>query len=146
MNKLLLILMLAMVLILPGCSGCDKAAKKAETQNAEKKAFAPKPVAEPQKEKKLEDFPEPKKEEKPSALADMTEEESKEKVLAIMPDVVQSFNSGDFKEKLQNAAKSKDFKQLTQVMQDVINDACSKNGLSFEDCVKLMKAPPRTPL
>jgi hypothetical protein len=126
---------------LAGCSGCNKPEPTPAAPAVEKTK-----AGEPFKNFK---FAKPKEGEKKAVKKDKLSEsptpattdanpESRKKAMKLVPQIAESLKSPAFKGKIQQAAQSKDFKQVIQVLKDTMNDACEKQGMDFEECMKLM--------
>ena len=139
MKALPWILMIILLIALPGCSGCNKPADQPMNTIAPVKQA---PVAPPRA--MMPPAP-PAKLEAPPAPTTAEAKDAKEKIKKIMPKIAEAFSSPEFKEKLRQSAQSQDFKQFTQVMYGVLQDACKEQGLAFEDCMKMMNANKEDP-
>ena len=119
---------------MPGCSGCEKKEQQADVKKIEKlkKPVAKVKTTKPIKKKK------PVKKEASTPADPQTLVKNKQKVLRIVPEVVKVFQSDNFRVRLQEAAKTKNFRGFIQVMQSAMTDACKKEGLEFEECMKMM--------
>ena len=130
MKRIFWILLIALALALPGCSSCEKmTGPVAPVAKPAKKA----PVATP--------APKAKTEAKTPAKTDKTVAEIKnpqEKIKKIVPEIAKSFQSPGFKEELQEAVKSKDLRKFSTMLYSTLTDACEKQGLNFEQCIKLV--------
>ena len=73
-----------------------------------------------------------------TAKSKIPPKEAKEKILRIMPEVADIFKSDKFKERLQEASRSKDIRGFLSSMKDALSSACEKEGLDFESCMKLI--------
>ena len=129
MKTLPWIVLLVILIALPGCSSCGQ---KEQPQTSVTHSMPAKEKQSPPSEM-ME-----KKDEQEQPAVPAVKGGGKEKVLKIMPEIANTFQSPQFKQRLQEAAKSKDFKKLIDVMKEVMEEACSKEGLNFEECMKLM--------
>lgn len=134
MKRILIVLALICALALPGCSGCEKKEPKPAISKIEKQT---KPIA---KVKTIKPKPKkkPVKKATPTPSDPQTASKNKQRVLRIVPEVVKVFQSDEFRKRLQESAKTKDFRGFIQVLQSAMTDACKKEGLEFEQCMKMM--------
>lgn len=113
-----------------GCSGCEKEAK---TSKPTVSKFSKTPA-------KVKSTPNAAKSSTPTAPAKTTSasKEDREKILRIMPEVANIFQSPEFKTRLEEASKNKDIRGFLTSMQEALTTACQKEGLDFESCMKLL--------